>query len=583
MRFLAAVAIVALAVLAPPAHAQNAAKRFDRLSREYFDHWFERQPQAATRLGVHDRDGRLVPVTQSSLQQEAAWLDGFRARLAAVRRAELPFERALDYDVLAARVERGLLDVRVIRPYENNPNAYLDLIAGSVQSLVQRDFGPLPGRLRSAARRLSQVPEVLRAARINLKTPPRIATESAIGQYRGVLRFYRGELPAIADQCKDPVIQADVAEAANVASQAVEQFIAYLEDDLLPRSNGSFALGKEVYQQKLLADEMEDMPVDSLLARGWRALDDTRHRMETVAERIAPGQGVRAALDVLEREAPDAERLVPFVAGELDTIREFLRAHRLITLPEHEHLIVRETPAFQRSLSFASMSSPGVWERHASEAYYNVTPPESTWSEAQRRDHLAFFNRYAASIVSVHEALPGHYYQFLALKKVPSRVRQALTTGSNTEGWAHYCEQMAIEEGFGGGDPRYELAQLVLAIQRIGRLIAGISLHTQGMTYEQAVDLFETRCYMARVNAEREARRGTLDPTYLVYTLGKWRILELREEVRSRLGARFDAKLFHDAFLAQGGSPLPVARAGLLHALGLDRADSSATGAGRTP
>jgi uncharacterized protein (DUF885 family) len=254
-----------------------------------------------------------------------------------------------------------------------------------------------------------------------------------------------------------------------------------------------------------------------------------------------------------------------------------LREHRLITLPERENLIVRETPAFQRSLSFASMSSPGVWERRATEAYYNVTPPDSDWSPDRRRDHLAFFNRYAAAIVSVHEALPGHYYQFLALKKVPSRLRQALTSGSNTEGWGHYCEQMAIEAGFGGGDPRFELAQLSLAIQRIGRLIAGISLHTQGMTYEQAVDLFETRCYMARVNAEREARRGTLDPTYLVYTLGKWRILDLRDEIRAKLGARYNAQRFHDAFLAQGGAPLPVARAGVLHAFGLDR-DTTAAG-----
>jgi uncharacterized protein (DUF885 family) len=187
----------------------------------------------------------------------------------------------------------------------------------------------------------------------------------------------------------------------------------------------------------------------------------------------------------------------------------------------------------------------------------------------QKRDHLAFFNRYASEIVSVHEALPGHYYQFLAVQKVPSRLRQVFGAGSNVEGWAHYCEQMVIEEGFGNGDPRYELAQLLLAIRRIGRYVVGISLHTQGMTYEQAVQLFQERCFMEPVNAEREARRGTLDPTYLVYTLGKWKILELREEVRRRLGSRYRLRDFHDAFLRQGISPLPVVRAGLLHDLGL--------------
>ena len=169
--------------------------------------------------------------------------------------------------------------------------------------------------------------------------------------------------------------------------------------------------------------------------------------------------------------------------------------------------------------------------------------------------------------MSIHEALPGHYYQFLALQRVHSRLRQVLSAGSNTEGWAHYCEQMMIEEGYGGGDPRYELAQLSLAIGRIGRLIVGISMHTQGMTYDEAEKLFEQRCYMAPINAAREARRGALDPTYLVYTLGKWRILELRDEVRRRLGPRFRLREFHDVFLKQGGSPLPVVRAAVLREL----------------
>jgi uncharacterized protein (DUF885 family) len=258
------------------------------------------------------------------------------------------------------------------------------------------------------------------------------------------------------------------------------------------------------------------------------------------------------------------------VAAELDTIRAFLRAKNLITLPSRENLIVRETPVFRRSTSFASMESPGVWEQRASEAYYNVTPVDTSWNEQQKHDHLAFFNRYGSQIVSIHEALPGHYYQFLALKAVRSRLRQVFGSGSNTEGWAHYCEQMAIEQGYGRGDPRYELAQLDLALQRIGRFIVGISLHTQGMTYEEAEKLFEEQCYMAPINATREARRGTIDPTYLVYTLGKWRILELRDEVAARLGARFNLRAFHDALLRQGSSPLPVVRAGVLKELKID-------------
>jgi uncharacterized protein (DUF885 family) len=549
------------------AAASAADARFARLGDSFIDGWLARHPATATRLGVHRDDALLPPVTQASLSDETAWYHQLRDELRAIPRAQLTFDHGLEYDLLGARIDRELLDLEVIRPYETNPNTYLDLVAGSIQSLLQRDFAPPCVRIKAATSRLSRVAEVLRAARINLKNPPRIYTEVAISQFQGALRLYREVVPQLSIGCRDPETQAALAEADSSAVHAVESFVDYLRTDLLPASHGDFALGRDVYQRKLAADEMETTPVDTLLAQGRRALDATRARMEVVAEKIAPGQGVRAALDSLEVDHPDETHLVSFIASELDHIRDFLRSRDLLTMPVRENLIVRETPLYRRSTSFASTEAPGVWERNATEAYYNVTPVDPAWSDQQKRDHLGFFNRWSSEIISVHEALPGHYYQFLAVRQIPSRLRQVLGCGSNSEGWAHYCEQMAIEEGYGGGDPRYELAQLSAAIQRIGRFVVGLSLHTQGMTYEQAVEVFHDRCYMAPVNAEREARRGTLDPTYLVYTLGKWRILELRDEVKARLGDRFRLKEFHDAFLKQGPSALPVVRAAMLHAL----------------
>lgn len=568
-RWIALPSILMLLVgLAPSAGADGVTeRRFVKLGDAYIEGWLTRHPNTATRLGVHKDDALLPAVTQASLAEETAWFHRLRDERNAIPRARLSFERALEYDLLGARIERELLDLEVVRPWERNPNSYLDLAAASVQSLLQRDFAPPCARVRAATKRLAQVSEVLRAARINLKNPPRIATEVAIGQFQGTLRLYREVVPVLAARCIDPQVQADLAEADSSAIRAVESFIAYLKDDLLPASNGEYALGREVYQRKLAADEMETTPVDSLLARANTSLEETRARMTVVAEKIAPGLGVQAALDSLTADRPDADRLVPFVSDQLDKIRGFLRAKDLLTLPEKEHLIVRETPVYRRSTSFASMESPGVWEKNANEAYYNVTPVEPSWTEKQKRDHLGFFNRWSSEIVSVHEALPGHYYQFLAVQRVPSRLRQVLGCGSNTEGWAHYCEQMAIEQGYGAGDPRYELGQLVLAVQRLGRFVVGISLHTQGMSYAQAVQVFEDRCWMAPVNAEREARRGTMDPTYLVYTLGKWRVLEMREELKRRLGDRYRLKDFHDAFLREGPAALPVVRAALLHGL----------------
>ena len=562
---LSVAAVLALGFVGPLSNSPDA--RVQRLGDEFLDVWLERHPHLATRLGLHQWDGRLVPVTTASVASDLEWLSGMRKRLRAIPRSGLSFERLQEHDLLTARIERERIELEEVRSWERNPSFYLDLVAGSVLAVLERDFTSPCERVVLATRRLRMVPEVLRAARVNLKDPPRLFTEVGLSQFAGALVFYRATLPTLTGECREPLLQADLAEADTQAVRAVERFVQELRADVLPHSVEDWALGRDLYQRRLAAFEMEDAPVESLLAEGWTALEETRGRMATVSERISHGLGIAAALDSLRQDAPEEGKLVPFVEAQLDSIRSFLRTHDLLSLPASENLKVRETPSFQRSLSFASMNAPGVWERRATQAYYNVTPTEPGWSEQERRDHLAFFNRAGSQVVSIHEALPGHYYQFLALQGVQSRLRQALRCGTNTEGWAHYCEQMMVEEGYGGGDPRIELAQLELALRRIGRLIAGISLHTGGMSLADATRLFEDQCFMAPVNAAREARRGPLDPGYLVYTLGKWRILALREEARRALGPAFRLREFHDALLSQGGVPLPLAREGVLHDL----------------
>jgi uncharacterized protein (DUF885 family) len=553
--------------IAGPLFADTQDERLVKLGDEFLDGWLTRHPELATRLGLHGWDSKLVPVTQASVESDVQWLREMRARLRAIPIGELSFERAQEHDLLMARIERERIDLEEVRSWERNPGYYLDLVAGSVLAVLERDYSSPCERVILATRRLKQVPEVLRAARVNLKDPPRLYTEVAIAQFAGALDFYRTTIPALTVECREPLLHGDLAEADSLAVHAVQEFLEELRTDVLPHAVDSFALGRDLLQRRLAATEMESAPVESLLAGGWRALDDTRAEMAKVAGRIAPGGDVAAALDSLRSDAPPAGALVPFVASQLDTIRAFLRKHAILTLPQAENLKVRETPAFQRNLNFASMDAPGVWEKHATQAYLNVTPADSAWGEAERRDHLAFFNRASSQIVAIHEALPGHYYQFLALQHVDSRLRQALRSTANTEGWAHYCEEMMVEQGYGGGDPRIELAQLELALQRIGRLIAAISLHTGRMSVAEAARMFEERCYMAPVNAAREARRGALDPGYLSYTLGKWRILQIRDEAQQMLGSVFRLSEFHDVLLRQGGVPLPLARDGVMREL----------------
>src|SRR5262245_1049940 len=425
---------------AAPLSAQDSDARLVKLGDEFLDGWLTRRPHLATRLGLHGWDSKLVPVTAASVASDLLWLKGMRARLSEIPLSQLSFERAQEHDLLMARIERERIELAAVRSWERNPAFYLDIVAGSVLAVLERDFTSPCERVVLATRRLRIVPEVLRAARVNLKQPPRLFVEVAISEFTGALDFYRKTLPRLTAECREPLLHADLAEADSLAVQAVQEFIAGLEDDVLPHATEEFALGRDLLQRRLAAAELESAPVESLLAEGLAALDQTRERMAAVAERIAPGAGVAAALDSLRGDAPLDSALVPFMASQLDTIRSFLRAHAILTMPEVENLKVRETPPFRRSLSFASMDAPGVWERRSTRAYLDVTPADPAWNAKERLDHLAFFNRSAAQIVAIHEALPGHYYQFLALQRVPSRLRQALRSTANTEGWAHYCE-----------------------------------------------------------------------------------------------------------------------------------------------
>src|SRR5262249_51382471 len=412
-------------------------------------------------------------------------------------------------------IQGQLLDLETIQTWKKNPNFYLAIASGGVNGLLKRDFAPLEDRTWNVIARIMEIPRILGDARTNLENPPREYTHIAIEQSAGLSRFLANLVPAQVKGIRDPVLQMELDHHLAQAVGAANDFHDWLKSDLLPRSNGDFRLGADNYAKKLLFDEMVSTPLDSLYHRGEVALHETQEEMKREAEAIAPGLSVSDALARMAKDAPTAHDLVPVTQSKLDAIRRFVAEHRILTPPPSEDLRAAETPIFQRSLSFASMDSPGVLETKATEAYYYVTPPDSTWPAARQAEHLGFYNSHQLEIVSIHEALPGHYYQFLSLKKCASLVRALFGPGSNSEGWAHYCEQMMVEQGYGAGDHRYRLAQLNLALQRICRYMAGIALHTRGMTYQDAVAFFQNEGYMAQVNAEREARRGTSDPTYL--------------------------------------------------------------------
>ena len=403
------------------------------------------------------------------------------------------------------------------------------------------------------------MPAALEAARANLKNPPKIYTEIAIEQLPGIISFFEKDVPAAFPH----VGNAEFGPVNRAVIDALTRYRRFLKDHLLPASHGDFRLGAELYSKKLLYEEMVDTPLARLLEIGFKDLRRNQEAFRATAARIDSKRTPQQVLEQVEKDHPPAAGLLQAFRGSLQGLRDFIVQHDIVTIPSPVPPILEETPPFMRALTSASMDTPGPYEKVAKEAFFNVTLPEPDWPAAKTAGHLAGFNRPVIVSTAIHEAYPGHYVQFLWLQRLESKVLKLIQANSNVEGWAHYCEQMMLDEGYGGGDPKLRLGQLQDALLRNARYIVGIGMHTGSMTYEQGVAFFVKEGYQTRANAERETKRGTSDPTYLVYTLGKLEILKLREEYKKQQGARFTLKEFHDKFLQQGGAPLKLVRKGL--------------------
>jgi uncharacterized protein (DUF885 family) len=445
--------------------------------------------------------------------------------------------------------------------------AYLGLAGNAVDLLMKRNFAPPVERLGSVTARLRGVPVLLVAMRANVINPPREFTDLAIRIAGGSVGFFRHDVVTWARAAAGTdttALRAFTAVNDSVVS-AMAAATTWLKTDLLPRSHGSFAIGARAFADKLRYDEMVDIPLDRLLALGEANLEKDHRAFLATAREVAPGATPQAAMRSLEADHPGAADLLASVRATLEGTRQFLIDHQIVDLPSEVRPIVAETPPYARVGTFASMDTPGAYERSATEAFYYVTPPEADWDAAHVEEHLRLYNRSVVSVITIHEAFPGHYVQFIYARQFPTKTRKLLAANTNVEGWAHYGEQMMVEQGFGNGDARIRLAQLVEALLRDCRWVAGIKEHTQGLSVDDAArQYFTDRCFQLPANAYEEARRGAYDPTYLYYTLGKLEIYKLRADYRKAKGAGFSLREFHDQFVRQGGVPIRLIRRILL-------------------
>ena len=547
------------------AFAQNRDVEFDQLVDRLFDEVvFRYHPASGTQAGFHRFDSLMPSMSRAEFESAIADWKKFEVLVENFGVAGLSAWRAADRELVLSQIRSQLLSLDTIRSWEKNPDFYSAGATSAIFMVMSRSFAPPEVRLKSVIARERLIPRVLESARANLRNPPRILTEVAIEQLPGIVSFFKDDVPKAFQNVTDNGLRFDFEKSNQTVIDAIRDYEAFLRNDLLPRSNGDFRIGAETYRKKLLYDEMVDTPLDRLLEIGYQNLHTNQQEFQRVAAQIDSKRTPQQILEELEKDHPAAGQLLDSFRGVLSGLRGFIESHGVVTIPSSILPLVEETPPFMRALTTASMDTPGPYEGVAKEAFFNVTLPEASWPKPQVEEYLEGFNRGTVISTAVHEAFPGHYVQFLWLSRIPTKARKLMGCASNAEGWAHYTEQMMLDEGYGNGDPKLRLGQLQDALLRNARYIVGIQMHTGKMTVAEATEFFVNEGHQVRPVAEKEAKRGTSDPTYLVYTLGKLQILKLREDYKRMKGPQFTLKGFHDAFLEQGTPPVKIVRRALL-------------------
>jgi uncharacterized protein (DUF885 family) len=569
--------------------ADGAMQTFNLLEDQFFtDVYFKFAPTAGTSAGLHQYDMQLEDYSAAGVAREVAALRDFEKKVEAIDGSALDAPVAADREILLNNIKSELLSLEAIRGWEKNPDEYSSGITNSAFVIMERPYASANTRLRALVEREKLMPQVFEEARKNLKNPPKIFTEIALEQIDGDVSFFENDVPSAffsgadgAEVATDAGTKAEFAKSNAAVIAALKSYAAWMKTDLLPRSNGDYRLGADTFERKLAYDEMVDLPLHQLLQIAMSDLHKNQAEFARVAKEIDPAKMPEQELAELQKMYPAPDQLLNTFHQTFDSLIGFIRASHIITIPSDVQPTLENTPPFMRATTFASMDPPGPFETHSKKAYFNVTLPEKEWAAERIAGHMAQFNVGTIVSTSVHEAYPGHYVQFLWMPQFGSKIRKVLGANTNIEGWAHYCEQMMLDEGYAaaqaGATPEdmrkaklIRLGQLMDALLRDARFVNSIKLHTgEGepggkWTLEQAEDFFVKEGYETRAIAEVETKRGTGDPTYLYYTLGKLEIMKLREDYRKKMGAAYTLQGFHDSFMKQGFAPIRVIRRAML-------------------
>jgi hypothetical protein len=540
----------------PPSQASNEWKA---LSDGFIEDYLRAQPAFAAQSGRHEFDGQLPDISAHGLKREIARLHDSRAQISALKAADLEPRERFDRDYVLAVIDRDLFWLEKANYPATNPYWYVGAIDPDMY--LSRNYAPLDLRLKAYIKYARNVPKFAVDIQDNLKGPlPRTLVELGITDFGGFAEFYTKNVAPVFASVNDPDLQKQLTEADNNAAAAMNNLKNYLIG-LRKTANDKFALGKDLYAAMVNDTERVDLPIAQIEAAGRADLDRNTQALKDECANYLPKATLAACVAKVSANKPKAGPLEE-ARMQLVTLKKFVQDHNVVSIPGTQEALVAEAPAYNRT-NAAFIQVPGPYDKGV-DSVFNIAPPDPNWSKAEQ---LAYIPSVATLLsTSVHEVWPGHFLQFLHSNANPSKLEGLWVGYAFAEGWAHYCEEMIIEVGLAKDDPQKHIGQLLDALLRDVRLLSAIGMHTEGMTVAQSEKMFKDQAFQDPGNARQQAARGTYDPAYLNYTLGKLMIRKLRSDwlAQTQGGAAPDDQShwheFHDLLLSFGGPPLPMVR-----------------------
>ena len=552
-----ALALLLLGAACRQSSTATASKEWDDYVRQFLDSYFAAHPDVAVIAGRHEFDGKLPDWSAEGIKKEIQRLHSERDRANAFKEESLDARQRFEREYLVARVDQDLFWWESVEWPFRNPKFYGDSLDPNVY--VSREYAPLADRLRAYTNYARAIPAAATQIQANLRTPlPRVYVNIGHVTFGGLASYYEKDVPIVFASVTDPEAVANFRVANSGAIKAMKDLDAWLKTQEAGATD-NFAIGPEKFSEMLKATERVDVPLAQLKEIAQSDLDRNLASLKEACNAFAAGESIEKCVAKAQADKPQGSP-VDAARKQLVDLRSFIEAKQVVTIPGPEQARVAESPPYQR-WNFAYIDIPGPYERNVPSIYY-ISPPDPKWPKAEQEAYLP--GKTVLLFTSVHEVWPGHFLQFLHANRSPSKFGQVFVGYAFSEGWAHYSEEMMWDAGLGNGDPEAHIGQLIEALLRNVRFLSAIGLHTGGMTVADSEKLFREKAFQDAGNSRQQAARGTFDPAYLNYTMGKLMIRKLREDWTASRGGKQAWKDFHDEFLKYGGPPIPLVRKAML-------------------